>query len=278
MIKINLLPKSINERKIVKNTAILFGVLVVAVVAIGILYTQVFLVKQVADMQAKADYAEDLRQEVDDIESKTAGIKKDTEPINTKLNFIMGVLEYNQKFPKLYEDIAKWTYEKISYTSMVCNGMDVTMTAQARSLDDLGRFLLNMYQARDLFSQVTISGVPGYPMDSSGSSGAQVQDVSLGAWGGGGPQGNFAGIGAIATGVQQGPRARYIGFSVTCMLRTPIVAPAFSGAAATTGALGAPGMPPVPMGQPAPPMGQPTPPPGMAPGPMSPGGGPPAPP
>jgi hypothetical protein len=138
-----------------------------------------------------------------------------------------------------------------------------------------------MYQARELFSQVAISGVPGYPFDSSGGSGAQVQDIGFGGWGGGGPQGSLEGIGAITSGVQQGPRARYIGFAVTCKLRTPIVAPAFPNAAAgAPGAPGAPGMPPTPGVQPpAMPPGQPPAQPGLGPGPsMPPGGGPQGPP
>jgi len=276
MIKINLLPKSIYERRAVRNLAILFGVLVVAVVVVGVLYTQVFLVRQVQEMQAKADEAERLRIEVEGIESETQKIKQQTDPINKKVEFIMQVLEYNKKFPKLYEDIAKWTYEKIAYTSMVCNGTTVTMTARARSLDDLGRYLLNMYQARELFSQVAISGVPGYPIESGGG-GVQVQNIGMGSWGGGGPQGSLEGIGAIAAGVSQGPRAQYIDFTVTCTLRTPIVAPTLGGAQAGTpgapgapAAPGAPGVPPMP--SPQPPMG-PAPAPGAQPGSAMPPGG-----
>jgi|YelNatPaOPRAMG01_1025707.scaffolds.fasta_scaffold62480_2 ribosomal protein L9 len=268
MIKINLLPKSINEKKIVRNTAILFGVLVVAVVAIGILYTQMFLVPKVEAKVRDAEAAEALKAEVEKIEGETATIKKDTEPIKMKLDFIKNVLVYNQEYPKLYEEVAKWTYEKISYSSMECDGTTVKMSAQARSLDDLGRFLLNMYRATDLFTEVTISGVPGYPMDSSGN-GAQVQDMGLGPWsGGGGPQGNSEGIGAIMAGVQQGPHARYIVFSVDAKLKKPIAAPAFGTAGAAGGTPGAPGAPPAPgTGGP---MGPSTPPPGLSPG----GGGP----
>lgn len=284
MIKINLLPRSIYERRAVKKLAILFGVLVLAVVVIGVLYTQMFLVRQVEAMQAKADEAERLRIEVEGIESQTAKIKQDTDPINRKIQFITQVLDYNQKFPKLYEDIAKWTYEKIAYTSMSCDGFTVKMSARARSLDDLGRYLLNMYQARELFSQVTISGVPGYPIG-SGEGGTVVQNLGLGSWGGGGPQGSLEGIGAIAAGVQQGPRAQYINFEVTCTLRTPIVAPSFGGAQpgapgvpGTPGAPGvpaAPGVPPMPGAQP--PAAPPTP--DMQPdSAMPPGGGPQGPP
>lgn len=238
MIKINLLPKSINEKKIVRNIAILFGVIVVAIIAVGILYTNMCMVPKVQQMESDATHAEELERQVNSIESERDGWKAKIPPIQQKVDFIKNVLEYNQQFPKLYEDIAKWTYEKISYTSMSSTGQDVTMTAQARSLDDLGRFLLNIYRATDLFTEVAISGVPGYPVESNSDSG---QDAGNSSWGGGGPEGNTQGIGAIATGVQQGPKARYINFSVTCKLRTPITAPSFGGVGAP--ATGMPGDP-----------------------------------
>jgi Tfp pilus assembly protein PilN len=271
MIKINLLPKSIYERMVVRNMAILFGVLVVAVIVIAIVYTRLFLVPMVQAKEQDAAAAEDLERQVVAIEKERDEWKAKLPPIQQKLDFIKNVLDYNKKYPKLFEDVAKWTYEKVAYTAMSSDGAQITMTARASSLDDIGRFLLNMYRATDLFTEVTISGVPGYPIGSTEAGGAQVQNIGLGPYGGGGPEANLAGIGAIAYGVRQGPQPRYIGFTVTCKLRTPIVPPAFAGTAATTGAAGQPGAP-MPMPQAMPPPGAgPAYPPGTAP---APGGGP----
>lgn len=246
MIKINLLPKSIYERKIVKNTAILFGVLMAAVIAVGILYAQLYWVPRVADMEAQAAHAEDLKKQVEDLEGQTKGWNDLTAPIQTKLSFIQAVLDYNLKYPQLYEDIAKWTYEKVSYTGLNCDGAVVSMSARVKSLDDLGRFLLNMYHATDLFTEVTISGVPGYPMADGGGM-LQAQNFT-----GTGPQANLAGMSAVQQGVVSGPGANYINFTVTCKLRTPIVRPSFAGSSsATPDAQGAPGSP-VPQPMPAP--------------------------
>ncbi len=248
MIKINLLPKSINEKKIIKNTAILFGVLVVLVLAAGIGYAQLVLVPKVQDMDNQASQAEALEKEVIAIEGERDTWLGKIPPIKTKLTFINNVLEYNKKYPKLYEDIAKWTYEKISYTGMTCDGQQVAIAARARSLDDLGRFLLNMYRATDLFTEVTISGVPGYPAGAgSYGGGITMPQGSPGS----GPQASLAGMPAIAESVMSGPIARYLNFTVTCKLRTPIVAPTFQGGTAAPGAdpnAGAqsPGMPPPP--------------------------------
>jgi Tfp pilus assembly protein PilN len=255
MIKINLLPRTINEKKVVKNTAIMFGALVVVVALIGVLYAQLFLVPQVQAEEQLATQTETLEAEVNKIETDTKGVRDKIPPLQNKLTFIKNVLDYNLKYPKLYEDIAKWTYEKVAYMGMGCDGAEVTMAARTKSLDDLGRFLLNMYRATDLFTEVTISGVPGYPMAGNTGGGSPGMQGMQGA-GGGGPQANLSGIDAISAGVQNAPPDGYIGFMVKCKLKTPITAPAFAGAQAAPGTPGAPATPPtMPPAMPMPPPG-----------------------
>lgn len=260
MMKINLLPRSINERKVVKNVAITFGVLVVAVILIGVLYTQMVMIPKVQSMESEAQRVETLEQVVMGIEKERDGWKGKIPPIKQKLDFIKGVLDYNLKYPRLYEEVAKWTYEKVAYTGLTCDGTQMAMSARAKSLDDLGRFLLNMYRATDLFTEVTISGVPGY-----GAAGAQPSFGGAPGMGmempgmmpppmpmpgmgmsEGGPLGaNMSGMGAITVGAIRTAGPRYIEFSVNCKLKTPITAPAFAGAAAP-GAAGAPVSPGMP--------------------------------
>lgn len=253
MIKINLLPKSINEKKAVRNMAVLFGVLVVAVIAIGVLYTQMVLVPQVQQEQQLVEQTKALETQVINLEGDTSKVQGSMKPISDKLTFVNAVLDYNTKYPKLYEEVAKWTYEKVAYTTMTCDGTQVQMSARARSLDDLGRFLLNMYRATDLFTEVAISGVPGYPTGGANNPGGGPVPQGPSGFG---PQANMAGMPAIAAGVMSGPAARYIDFTVSCKLKTPIAAPAFAGAGAAAGAAGTAGAPavgaPTPMAPPTP--------------------------
>jgi hypothetical protein len=231
MIKINLLPRKINEKAAVRNTAILFGGLVVLVALVGIIYTQFFLIPQVRAEEDLATRTEALEKEVLAIEKQTSDWRTSKiPPIQKKLDFINNVIDYNLKYPQLYEDIAKWTYEKISYVAMGCNGTEVSMGARAKNIEDIGRFLLNMYRAQDLFTEVTISGVPGYPMAAAGADGGFTQQSD--PFGGSGPEASLAGIGAITTGIQSAPPSGFIGFSVSGKLKTPITAPTFEGQAA----------------------------------------------
>jgi Tfp pilus assembly protein PilN len=244
MIKINLLPKTIGQKRVVRNTAILMGFILVLVIAAGVAYG--FRLKgEVAKMEELAAATEAWKARVEGIQKQAQEIRNQTKPIKEKFDFIKDVLAYNLKYPELYEKIARWTYEKVSLTSLQCDGQQVVMQAYVKTLDDLGRYLLNMYRAVDLFSEVTISGIPGY-----GQGGGQQSygTPSMQAPGGGeiaGSMAGLAGLRAIETGVERAAVGGYapggISFTVTCKLKTPIVAPQFGGGAQPAG--GAPSAP-----------------------------------
>jgi hypothetical protein len=236
MIKINLLPKGVNQKTVVRNTAILFGAILLFVLVGGTAY-HFKLVGDVKQMEVQAEAAEAWEARVKGIQKQTTDMLDAIKPIQAKLDFINAVLDYNLKYPKLYEDAARWTYQKVVLVGMSCDGTTLTLTARVKSLDDLGRYLLNMYRATDLFTEVAISGIPGY-------GGSQAGGYPTAPSGGPGPgdmggqisgsQANLAGIGAIAGSVERMPMAgSWIGFTVTCKLKTPIVAPTF--AAQTSG-------------------------------------------
>ncbi len=258
MIKINLLPRTIGQKRIVRNTAILMGCILVLVIAVGVAYG--FRLKgEVAREEQLAAETEAWKAKVEGIQKQAQEVRSQTKPIQEKLDFINQVLDYNLEYPKLYEKVARWTYEKVSLSGMQCDGQQVVLRAHVKSLDDLGRYLLNMYRAVDLFTEVAISGIPGY-----GQVGGQ-QPFSMpsmpGPGGGeiGGSMAGLAGIQAIETGVERAAEGVYaasgINFTVTCRLRTPIVAPQFGGAPTEPGAAGMPGMPAT--GGPMTPMGEP---------------------
>jgi len=261
MIKINLLPRTINQRRIVRNTAILLGCILALVIAVGVGYG--FKLKgDVAREEELATATEAWKAKVEGIQKQAMQVKVQTKPIQQKLDFINHVLDYNLQYPKLYEQIAKWTYEKVSLSGLQCDGLAVVLQAHVSTLDDLGRYLLNMYRAVDLFSEVTISGIPGY-----GQAGGQQPFNMPGVQGPGGGEiggsmAGLAGIQAIESGVERSAEGVYaatgINFSATCKLRKPIAAPQFGGAATQPGTPGMPGMPGMPMSsEPMSPMGGP---------------------
>lgn len=245
MIKINLLPRIVNERAAVRNTAILLGIVLIAIVVGGFTFTS-RLKASVEDMERQAADAEAWKARVEQIQQQAATVKNATAPMKRKVDFITEVLEYNTKFPELYRQIATWTYEKVKLNSLQCDGSQVQMQIQVKTLDDLARYLFNMYRATHLFTSVTISALPGYPRQSVGAqigAAAPVYEEPSDAG-----QPSLAGIGAIAAGVRRTPEADYFDITVNCVLKNPITAPVFEGAAAAQ----APGAQGAPMGGPSP--------------------------
>ncbi len=249
MIKINLLPKTLNEKAALRNTAILFGAILLALLAAGIGYS-LKLQADVERQQALAAETEAYEQRVKAIQDQTAQLLASVGPIQEKLKFINEVLKYNLKYPKLYEDVAKWTYEKTVLDAIQSDGQTVTLQGRVKSLDDLGRYLLNMYAATDLFAEVRITQATGFGSSSEGN----VQAPSTVGAQLSGSQATQAGIEAITGSVARQPvRNPWITFVAVCKLRDPIVAPVPPGGEgapqAGGGVPGAPG--PEPMGMPS---------------------------
>lgn len=167
MIKINLLPKSIGQSTLSQITAGISTVFLLLVV-VGLLgYYHMVMVPRTDDMEKMANDAVELKTKVQGIQAEAAAQTDLIAPIKAKIDFVNDVVKYNGKYPELFEKVARWTYDQVVYSSMSTSGGTLTMNARAQSLEDLGRYLLNMYRATDLFTSVSISNVPSYPGRSS---------------------------------------------------------------------------------------------------------------
>lgn len=229
MLKINLIPKQYYEKLAVRKMIALFsGLFALVVVAIVgafafLLISQGRAEDEIARLEPIAQQTEQFRQEA---QQERAKIK----PTQDKIQYIESVMEYNTAHVPIMEEIARYTYKNISYSSVVINGPAVTIQGAAPSIVDLGRYLLGLYRAQHLFSSISISGPPGYPP--GGDSGQQA--------------------------VSQADRPG-VTFTVNATLRNPVTAPAAPGAAPAGGDANAMGMggdagampPPVDAGPPA---------------------------
>jgi len=217
VLKINLLPAYVYERRRVRKAAIGFSLLFVAVV-FGMLAWWAVLNSKQKGLQAQVTDMEMKAQEVARLEQEAQAEESRMPVIQAKVAFIEGLKEYNLQIPKLYEELAKYTYSRVLYRSVQPSGSQLTIEAHARTLGDCGRYLMNLYRATHLFSSVAISGVPGWPS------------------GGGG------GVSELPSGFS---------FQVTCALVQQIAPPTYGGAGAGTPgggmpAGGAPGAGPPP--------------------------------
>lgn len=164
MLKINLLPPYIFERRKVRQTAFLFGL--IFMLAFGGMVTWWFMLgKREANLKSELVVMNQRKDVVLALENTIQAEQAKIPPIKDRMDYFNAVMAYNEKFPAVYEELVKYTYERVLYRSIVPTNSQLTITAHAKSLGDCGRYLLNIYRARHLFNSVTISAVPGYPSD-----------------------------------------------------------------------------------------------------------------
>lgn len=177
--------------------------LIFVMTVVGMLSWWMNLTKQDAALKAQVTEMEANAARVTAMEGQVASEKGSISSIKAKTDYIEAVLNYDVQAVKLYEDLARFTYSRIVYKSVTpSSGSQLAIQAHARTLGDCGRYLLNMYRATDLFSSVTITGVPGWDAN--------------------------------------GPHAEGFDFAVTCALVKPITAPAYTPGSSAPAAAGPP--------------------------------------
>ena len=267
MIKINLLPAYVLEQEKVRKSAALFGVLVAAVIVCMLLWYK-GLGSAHAELQRQLEEVQATEQQVKAYQAETQTARQESQGIRVKVQFIKDIMEYNKLVPRIYEELARYTYKNILYTKVSVAQAQITIDAYTRSMGDAGKYLLNLYKASDLFTSVSISAVPGYPQAVStelvGAPGSASQTYTQAA--GGLPYAPITGLlsNSLATAESQQTMAvespfgfvlpnvnkskivrRPAGFTftVTCTLRKPISPPMYGQQAGTAAAQGTPGMP-----------------------------------
>lgn len=260
MLRINLLPKSIYERRNVMRMMFLFGFIFI-VLAAGM---AAWILKLSATEHNQTDIVVKTEAEakvVEGLEADVAAAQAKIPPVKAKTQYIADVLDYNDKVLALYQKVARYTYNRIEYKSMNTSGSSLTMSAHARTIGDCGRYLLNMYRAGHLFTSVTISNIPGWPEGNTSASGGGMMGGGMmggmmgmpggmpgmpGGMGGGMPGGVSMMPGGASGGISGGNASkntisRGFDFTVTCALVEPISAPTYTpGSAESAGAAAGP--------------------------------------
>lgn len=281
MIKINLLPSNLYEAQRKVWAMVLCFVVLIGVLAGSFMYVKkINAEKDSWSQQAVA--AEQLKAEAERIAGEASKIRAAAKDITDKVAFFKAVGTFNNQYPYLYEELAKFTYRKIVYVSIKPDGQagqrpnSLEIEALAPSLSDCGRYLLNMYRASHIFSGVKINEVPGFEYGTSQSDSGQLNvdtnsarsllsgvvtgQFSAGDFMGGGG-GYSSGMSAVESALDRNvdKKPKGFGFKVTCTLSDDMLdrltLPVIGGAAPAAGAPGLPGAAPTaapaPAGNPA---------------------------
>jgi hypothetical protein len=172
MLRINLLPAYIAERKKTRLAIILASLLFLGITGLGLGYHFGVLTPQVEEAKRLADEEQVKADRVTQLIAAIEAEKQKIKPIEDKVNFVENVWFHNTVRSKVFRNAARFTDPKVEFSGMAANGNTLSINAYARSLDDLGRFYIGMFGNPDV-SAVSISGIPGWPRNRADQSNFQ---------------------------------------------------------------------------------------------------------
>ena len=213
MLRINLLPAYLEEQK--KRNAHYFGAGFVALALIGgaLAYHFVILNPSVDKMVAEADDANNRATAVETLQAANGELENSIKPLKDKVTFVKQTRWYNGLRPRIFEQVARYTYNQVEYNSMDVKGDSLAIKGRVKKLSDAANYYLAMSANPDVRA-VGWSGIYGWPNN--------VQQTT-------GP------------GQTPDPAAQGFDIDVTAQLVKPVVAPAPPGGGSAGGAPGAPG-------------------------------------
>lgn len=163
MLRINLLPSYVAQRRLTRQIAVASIALCAGIILVMLgMYEP--LPGQIKSLSDQAAAAEAIKKTVEDLNTKTAAVQAQMPQYTDKTKFVTGVEAYNAYFPKLYRRVASYTVPGILYSSISCTGTSLSIDAYTPRLAVMSDYLAHMWNNPDL-SAVSVSAFPGYKAD-----------------------------------------------------------------------------------------------------------------
>ena len=210
MLRINLLPPYVQQRRLTKKLVPLFVGLFLASVALP-LVAYAILHSHLVKLTQDASDAVAGKAKTDNYKAEASTTISQVAPIQAKLQFVTDVDAYPRKWVALYSTLADTTpRSSFLYTGASVAGTTMAIKAYSPSVEEVGRYLQVMYHEPD-FTSVVVDKIPAYPENirhlyfygktlvfaDGATAGAGGGGNTAGAFGGfrGGPPSGFAGAG-----------------------------------------------------------------------------------
>jgi Tfp pilus assembly protein PilN len=218
MLKIDLLPKTIRQRRLVR---IAIAAVVVAVAAeVGtLLVIRSGPLAQQAELQQKLDRESQELTALQKLGSDTSTIVAQAQSYKPKFDFIEGILASNKVLPKLYRTTAEYTYSEAMLLNLDASQNQLKFNAYITDPTDIARLQLGLSHNQEVFAglpQVQASGL-GYSQQDEQTrqarAGSELQSSIIGAPGAGGGSVSTTGApsmmggGTMGSGMMGGPPA-----------------------------------------------------------------------
>ncbi len=162
MLRINLLPPYVNQRRWIKKLIPIFVALLAVCVAVPLAYSA-YLNKKLTDITQLADTAVTGKTTTDGLRAQAATTIAQVKPIQDKLDFVDAVHAYDRAQVARFNTLADTSaHTRFIYSGVSVSGTTMNIKAWSPSVEDVGRYLQVMYQEPD-FASVVVDHIPGYP-------------------------------------------------------------------------------------------------------------------
>jgi len=175
MIKINLLPAFVKERKIVRKLLMLvFIFLGLELLAFSYWYNRVSTEGYKVNQELEA--AQSQATEVQNLQKQAQDIRAEIEPIKAKTKFIEDTMTFPAKLADLLDSIRRYTYAKVIYTSLQL-GSGGGMAGGMMGM--MGKGPMGGMPGAGEGAPPMMGGMPGMMGGGAGGGGQQITTVSI---------------------------------------------------------------------------------------------------
>ncbi len=162
MLRINLLPPYVQQRRLTKRLVPVFVALFVVCVALP-LAGYFYLHQKLTTLTGEANDAVEGKGKTDALKAEATTTIAQVGPIQQKLQFFTDVDAYDRKWVALYAQLAQTTPKSsFIYDGAAITGPDMAIKAYSPSVEKVGQYLQVMYHEPD-FSTVAVDHIPAYP-------------------------------------------------------------------------------------------------------------------
>ncbi len=162
MLRINLLPAYVNQRRWIKKLIPIFAAVFAVFVAVPLAYSA-YLHKKLTDITQQADTAVQGKTTTDGLRAQAVATIGQVKPIQDKLDFVDAVHAYDRAQVARFNTLADTSaHTRFIYSAVAVAGATMNIKAWSPSVEDVGRYLQVMYQEPD-FQSVVVDHIPGYP-------------------------------------------------------------------------------------------------------------------
>lgn len=162
MLRINLLPSYVQQRRLSKKLVPLFAA-IFALCAAAPLALYFYQRGQLATLTQQANDAVTGKSKTDALKTQATTTIAQVAPIQAKLQFVDDVNDHTRQVVALWNRLADTTPKNsFIYTGASVTGTTMSIKAYSKSVEDVGTYLQAMYHEPD-FVTVAVDHIPAYP-------------------------------------------------------------------------------------------------------------------